>query len=138
MKSGIRIKGHGSEEREIEIFLENMIDDLEEIEKSFLKRSVAVVKTKIIQNLNILRTTYQGGKQDYTHMADDVKTSIRKNGYGERIGKIFGGPETGSKWHIVNDGTYRNRATHFIDSAITGTENERNQILDEEMRRFNG
>lgn len=32
--------------------------------------------------------------------------------------EVGGGKETGTLWHIVNDGTYRTNATHFMDTVV--------------------
>lgn len=32
--------------------------------------------------------------------------------------EVGGGKETGTLWHIVNDGTYRTNATHFMDNVV--------------------
>lgn len=33
--------------------------------------------------------------------------------------EVGGGKETGTLWHIVNDGTYRTNATHFMDNVVS-------------------
>lgn len=69
------------------------------------------------------------------HMADDVVIKIGRDKYGYRYAKVCGGKQTGTLWHIVNDGTYKNNATHFMDNVISESENEIQAIIDQELRR---
>lgn len=49
------------------------------------------------------------------HMHQDVKVSKNKKQGRVTVG---GGKLTGTLWHIVDEGTYRMNATHFIDKIL--------------------
>ncbi|SHF13518.1 phage protein, HK97 gp10 family [Tissierella praeacuta DSM 18095] len=122
-----------TESEEIEVFLNEIMGVTEEIEERFLKRAAEVVKGNIVRNLNVLRT--KTNDPEHKHMADDVNYRIVKDEYGEKVARIRGGKKTGTKWHLVNDGTYRSKATHFIDTALKQSDEEIEQIFEEEMER---
>ena len=128
---GVKIRSQ--ESVGISVFLDNLLNTTEEIEINFLKRSAEVVKKNVIANLNAVRT--DNDDPEHKHMADDVQASVVKDKFGDRTARIRGGRRTGTKWHLVNDGTYRSRATHFIDKALQQSEPEIEQILDDELRK---
>jgi len=122
-----------TESEEIEVFLNEIMGVTEEIEERFLKRAAEVEKRNIVKNLNILRA--ETNDPEHKHMADDVSYRIVKDRYGGKVARIRGGRKTGTKWHLVNDGTYRSKATHFIDTAMKQSDEEIEQIFEEEMER---
>lgn len=126
---GTKIKINESEN--INIFLDEILNATQEVEERFLKRAGQAVKKIIVQNLNILRT--KNDNPEYKHMADDVIVRTVKDVYGHKVVRVRGGRKTGTLWHIVNDGTYRSKATHFIDNATYRADTEINNILEEEM-----
>lgn len=70
-------------------------------------------------------------KSRNVHMYQDVKkVTSKKYGYVS----IGGGRYTGTLWHIVNDGTYRNRALHFIDAVLKMIDLEVERIWDDKGR----
>lgn len=69
------------------------------------------------------------------HMADDVIAKTGKDKYGYRYAKVSGGKATGTLWHIVNDGTFKNQATHFMDDAIRESQEEIENIIDQQLRK---
>lgn len=117
----------------VEVFLDEILKDIESVEENFLKKSANIMKQNVVNNLNRLRTTTS--KEGYKHMADDVQARIVKDKYGDKVARVRGGKNTGTKWHIVNDGTYRSKATHFMDDAIKQTENDLETIVNEEMKK---
>jgi len=129
----VGVKIRSQESVGISVFLDNLLNTTEEIEINFLKRSAEVVKKNVIANLNAVRT--DNDDPEHKHMADDVQASVVKDKFGDRTARIRGGRRTGTKWHLVNDGTYRSRATHFIDKALQQSEPEIEQILDDELRK---
>ena len=122
-----------TENEEIEVFLEEIVGLTAEAEERFLKRAAKVVKKNVVRNLNVSRT--KNNDPRYKHMADDVRYRIIKDRYGSKVARIRGGKKTGTKGHLVNDGTYRSRATHFMDVALHQSETEIEQIFEEEMKR---
>ena len=116
------------------INLQTLINASDEAGDRIMKQCASVIKVRVEGNLNSLRTK----QSDHTHMADDVTIKTGKDKYGYRYAKVGGGKRTGTLWHIVNDGTYKNRATHFMDNAISQSESEVQAIIDQELRRALG
>lgn len=125
------IKSDGTQE--MKLFLTDTIKITEEVEEAYLRRSAKLVKSNIVKNLKHFESDIS--KAGYKHMAEDVTYSIVKDKYGDKVAKVKGGRKTGSKWHLVNDGTYRSRATHFMDAAMEQSERELEQMLDDELRK---
>ena len=68
-------------------------------------------------------------KNRKVHMYQDVKKVISKK-YG--YVSIGGGKITGTLWHIVNDGSYRTKATHFIQAILNSVDKEIDRIWEQE------
>lgn len=121
----------------LHVMLGGMVNACGEVGLRIQKRVAKVTKTRIVDNLNTLRT--RENSEIYTHMADDVQTRTTRDNFGQPIVKVSGGKKTGTLWHIVNDGSYnirvgkRNRATHFMDSALRETDSQIDTIIDEEL-----
>lgn len=60
------------------------------------------------------------------HLYEDVEKKKYSKG---RTVVIQGGKETRSLWHIVNDGTYRSKAHHFIDRVLNRVEPKVKSLL---------
>lgn len=117
----------------IEVFLSDITNSVRIAEDAYLKKSGQILKKNIVNNLNRLKT-----KQDteqYTHMADDVQARIGKDKFGNKVMKIRGGKLTGTKWHLVNDGTYKSRPTHFMDFAVAQSETDLEALVDAEIKK---
>ena len=65
------------------------------------------------------------------HMYQDVKKTYSKKLKRVTIG---GGKKTGTLWHIVNDGAYRTRATHFIDAVLKNADSKVDEIQDRKAK----
>jgi HK97 gp10 family phage protein len=121
--------------------MQTILTDVGKVSDFTLKRCAHVVKTRVENNLrSIQKKHYNKNGHELKrpreiHMADDVVIKFTKDKFGYRIIKVQGGKKTGTLWHVVNDGTFRNRATHFMDNAISSSEEEIQQILDEELRK---
>lgn len=113
------------------INLQTLINASDEAGERIMKQCASVLKVRVVGKLNSIRTQ----QTDHAHMADDVVIKIGKDKYGYRYAKVGGGKQTGTLWHIVNDGTYKNNATHFMDNVISESENEIQAIIDQELRR---
>lgn len=113
------------------INLQTLINAGEEAGERIMKRCATVIKTRAEGKLNRLRTA----QSDHVHMADDVVIKTGKDKYGFRYAKVGGGKKTGTLWHIVNDGTYKNKATHFMDNVLSESSAEIEMILDQELRK---
>ena len=74
-------------------------------------------------------------KKRIPHMKDDVQYMLKTSRGGERYVSIRGGKKTASLWHVVNDGHVAENGTmvagtHFVDRAVTQSEEEIEQIVD--------
>lgn len=98
------------------------------------KEGANLVKSEIVRRLQSIRTKDNKARQRIKHMCDDVQITTKKDEYGDVIVKVQGGKLTGTLWHIVNDGTYRTEATHFMDLALNSIEEELEKIVDEKLR----
>lgn len=112
----------------LEVFLGKLETDCKAIGDQIQERSAEVIKVRIVGHLNRLRTT--NSKSNYKHMADDVQITNKKDEFGERTIRVQGGKKTGTLWHLVNDGTYKSNATHFMDKAMQEAEPEIQAIID--------
>lgn len=116
------------------INLQTLIKASDEAGDRIMKQCASVISARVKGNLSAIRTA----QTNHVHMADDVVIKTGKDKYGYRYAKVGGGKNTGTLWHIVNDGTYINKATHFMDNAISDTQSEVQAIIDQELRRALG
>lgn len=114
----------------LEVFLSEIEGASEKVSIKFLRRAGKIVQQKVIDS--ITRSTVD--KPNYRHMKDDVLMRVERDEYGHRAARIRGSKKTGSKWHLLNDGTYKMRGTHFMDKALNDAESEIDHVLDETMR----
>ena len=109
----------------IENFLAQIkIDSKEHGDKVLDKLADKTVELSIAQLRQISRSGVRYGNR--VPMYQDVKKTKTKTG--RRVG---GGKDTGTLWHIVNDGTYRTKAWHFIDNVIRNLDSQIDSILNE-------
>lgn len=114
-------------------FLNKIVGESEAIKKEFLKIAGQTTKDAVVKKLGAIKDP----KHD-THMKDDVVLSITEDKeFGGKKAVIKGGKATGTKWHVVNDGTYRSKATHFMDDAIAEVDNKIETILDAVIAFYN-
>lgn len=124
------------------IELQGLLKTSEEVGEKIIRKTSKVVKARVEVNLRQIQKVWHNKdgtekkRPREVHFADDVKCVIGKDQHGYRYAKIQGGKHTGTLWHIVNDGTYRTKATHFMDSAISDMDIEK--IIDEELRKVFG
>ena len=100
----------------LEAFITGIAKDAEDIGDKMIKTVGEIAKKLVIAELNKHRRVL--AIRHRPALADDVKLSIRKDKYGDRVARISGGKKTGTLWHIVNDGNLHSRPTHFIDNAM--------------------
>jgi HK97 gp10 family phage protein len=113
-----------------EVWLNDINKFTDVAQEKILKESATIIKEKAVSELNRIRTNDTEEREQYKHMADDVRIVTGTNKYGGKIVKVQGG-KTGTKWHLVNDGTYGGKgARHFIDNALNQTEFEIDNIID--------
>lgn len=92
-----------------------VIDELGDYTKSVTEQELRAIK----------RTGPLYGKRT-KHLYEDVEKKKYSKG---RTVVIQGGKETRSLWHIVNDGTYRSKAHHFIDRVLNRVEPKVKSLL---------
>lgn len=123
------------------IDLQTLINATDEAAENTMKQCASVIKTRVegklrgLQKTNVNQNGTEIKRRRKVHMADDVVIKTGKDKYGYRYAKVGGGKKTGTLWHIVNDGTYKNKATHFMDNVISETSSEVDGIIDQELRR---
>ena len=100
----------------LDVFLRGIEIESEELGKSMLKVVGNKAKELVIANLEKHRRVL--AVRHKPALADDVKLSIRTDRFGEKYAKVMGGKQTGTLWHIVNDGNLHSRPTHFLDNAM--------------------
>ncbi len=108
-----------------------LVKDSEKAGENILKKCAVVVKTNATRRLTALKTK----EVKETHMYQDVTVKTGKDIYGYPYCKVGGGKKTGTKWHLVNDGTWCSDPTHFMDNAIKDSELEVARIIDTELKK---
>ncbi|ASN72278.1 hypothetical protein 10S12_16 [uncultured Caudovirales phage] len=119
---------------EFDVTIGKLPQATEEVQKRILRKGANALRNNVVKNLK--RSSIK--ESDYRHMKDDVQVSVRKDRYGDYVARVKGGKTTGVKWHLVNDGTYRTEATHFMDRSINESDAEIEAIIDEELSRWLG
>lgn len=123
------------------IDLQTLINATDEAGDKIMKKCASIIKVRVESRLRSTQRKHvnQNGvelkRPREIHMADDVVIKRGKDRYGYRYAKVGGGKQTGTLWHIVNDGTYKNTATHFMDQVIQDTSSEVEGVIDQELRR---
>ena len=108
----------------IDEFLKTILIDSETLgEKGLDLLADATYDEVVTQLKHVERRGKRYGLRSPMHR--DVKKTKTKTGR-----RIQGGKYTGTLWHIVNDGTYRTRATHFLDATLKNIDNQVDSILD--------
>lgn len=100
-----------------------VIDELGDITKKEAEKELKAIerKDKMYDNRTV-------------HMYQDVVKTKQKKGL---VAVVKGGKETGTIWHIVNDGTYRSRPHHFIDRVLNSVEGQIDKVLDKRGAKLN-
>ena len=122
-------------------FMNGILKDVQVAEEATLQKCAKVIKARAEGNLRTIQKVWKN--KDGTdkkrpreiHMAEDVIISRSKDKFGNKVVKICGGKQTGTLWHIVNDGTYRSKATHFMDKTINDTNSNVESIIDQKLGR---
>lgn len=120
----------------MEVFLQQIVKDAQLTEKEILREAGKKAEEEVVRNLSrIKRGLYdsRGRRVDRDGrpaLADDVKLSVRKNKWGELTAQIKGGKNTGTLWHIVNDGNLYSTPTFFLDGALNNLDKAIDNIWD--------
>ena len=122
-----------TESENIEVYLDQIEKDLQMTEDEVLKEMKGIVKNHTVEELRKLKRLKKIPEKRGKHMYEDVVASIVKDKYGDKVLRVRGGKNTGTLWHIVNDGTYKQSATHFLDRVITKAEKEFEKLTDSQL-----
>lgn len=120
--------------------MKSILTDVQMCEEITLNKAAKIIKVRVEGNLRAIQKTWKNKdgsdkkRPREVHMADDVVVRTGKDKYGYRYAKIQGGKQTGTLWHIVNDGTYRSRATHFIDKSISEADKDIQEAIDTPLK----
>lgn len=128
---GFSMKYHDAET--VSVYLKDIENVVRDSGVSLLSEAGDIVKRNMQLHLNHIRT--DNSDINYKHMADDVIKRTITDKYGDKIVRVRGGQATGTLWHIVNDGTYRTRATHFMDYAMDYADVEIERLIDQELKK---
>lgn len=118
----------------LEVVLGTLSRECEKAGLDAQKEGAQVVRSEVVKRLQAIRTKGEKARTRIKHMCDDVQIITRKDEWGGAVVRVQGGKSTGTLWHIVNDGTYRTQATHFMDLALDSIENDLESILDKHLR----
>jgi HK97 gp10 family phage protein len=128
MAMGLRIEETGGS---LEAYLNNTLQVTEDAKNKLLKKSAAKTKAAVIR---YIPRSIKPKKGRSVRMADDVQAGVVEDRiYGGKMVRVRGGKKTGTLWHIVNDGTSRNKASHFMDKALAEVESELDGMIDAAM-----
>lgn len=111
-----------------ELGFNDIISAAKSVEDATLKESANIVKKEAQNKLESIKTNLTK-----VHMYQDVHATTTTDKYGKKVAKVGGGKATGTLWHLVNDGTYKSKPTHFMDNTLSATESEIEKLLDKEM-----
>lgn len=128
---GFKITQVKSEEAGLEVYL-NEIEKLGEKKRDEMLKS-AGEKAKELVTANLLKHKRILKERTKIPFSDDVKLSIRTDKNGNKVARVHGGKSTGTLWHIVNDGTYRSKALHFLDKATADLDKEIDKMWGNEL-----
>ena len=121
--------------------MKSILTDVQMCEEITLNKAAKIINVRVEGNLRAIQKTWKNKdgsdkkRLREVHMADDVVVRTGKDKYGYRYAKIQGGKQTGTLWHIVNDGTYRSKATHFMDNSMSEADQDIQNAIDESLRK---
>lgn len=120
------------ENQPLETFLTKIMRSSTLTLEATIKKTGELVKAEIESRLAGLRRQGKLPKKRDKHMHQDVVMRRRKK---DNVIQVSGGRQTGTLWHIVNDGTYRTHATHFIDFSLNKLDREVDNLwVDKELK----
>lgn len=127
----------GKANADVLAFLNGIVRDCKsaaaDITEELGKRTKALSEQKLLP-LRFERKKWSK-KRMPKHLHEDVK--IFKSKKTGRV-QVGGGKATGSLWHLVNDGTYRSRPTHFMDEVLSEITSEIPSIVESKGKKLGG
>lgn len=116
----------------IEEELNKMVDDIEKVEDKVILKSAQLVRNRMKLRVKPSKISSPG----YKHIKDDMKISrLKDDNEGTKYREIYGGKKTGYKWKFLEFGTTKMSARPFMQPSLDETENEREQIAYEELKK---
>ncbi len=116
----------------IEEELNKMVKDIGEVEDKIILKSAQLVRDRMRQRVRVSKINYSW----YKHIKDDMRVSALKNDEdATKYREIKGSKKTSYKWKFLEFGTVRMSARPFMQPSVDETENEREQIAYEELKR---
>lgn len=123
------------------VYLEKMLNSCDDTGKKIRKIVSLRIKSDLVTQLRAMKYIPRnkdgstGKRQREIHMADDVHITNRKDRLGYEVTRINGGKQTGTLWHILNDGNYGHPGNHFMDNTLSKVDDFIDKTIDEEMRK---
>jgi len=122
-----------NESGKLDSFLDGTVQAVENAKLATLKKAASDTKKAVIARMPLTN-----GKRRHKHrkrMVDGVQAQLVPDKiYGGKRVRVRGDRQTGSLWHILNNGTYRQQATHFLDKAMADVEAGLDATLDIALR----
>lgn len=103
---------------------------LESEQKAFLQKAGGIIRKNIKQ---IIPKT----NKDHEHIREDIKVKVSGKKTGVTSVTVFGGAQTGYKWHMLDDGTrkadgsVKNKPMHFTQKAMEKATPEIERLLND-------
>lgn len=120
------------ESEELEVFLKRIINDSQHAVIDTAKDMAKITKAKAEKRLKDIQRAEKLPKSRTVHMYQDV--DIFNKPSKDRV-EVGGKKKTGTLWHIVNDGTYRSRPTHFIEWTLKDVDKEVDKVFEKNAKR---
>ena len=123
--TGMRYNDSGK----LEDFLDGTVLSTEKAKLNTLKKAAKDTKAAVRNRMPL--TTGPRRHLKRKRMIDDIEAGLVDDKiHGGKRARVRGGRQTGPLWHILNNGTYRTRATNFINKAMADVESSLDATLD--------
>lgn len=116
---GMSIKYTENSKDTLSAFLNSIVQESDETADNMLKEAGQLLKEYVVANLNQHRRSIAVRYKGRPAMADDVKMTRSSSRSSGKFVKVQGGKQTGTLWHIVNDGNLHSVGIHFMDGALS-------------------
>lgn len=115
------------------------MDEILEEQKVPLMKKIGAEVKKQVKDILPRSTSQNDGYSSgggYEHMQDDIRIYVNNKYTGVTGVSVYGGRDTGYKWHMLDDGTrnpdgsVHTKATHFTSKAMKAAEPRIEQLLE--------
>ena len=121
------------DEQPFTAWITGIVDDSEDVCIEVVDELADIALKESIAELKRIQRKGKLPKSRGVHMHQDVK-KVKSVKYG--YVSVGGGKKTATLWHIVNDGTYRSKAHHFMERVINKLDAEAERIFNEKGKRL--